>query len=343
MNFFEHQEKAKKKTFWLVLYFIIAIVCIILFIDVVFAAAIIYAQPEHYFATSNVYTINDAMSNLNQNAIIDLMIGVTVLVSPVIILVIFIGTLWKMYSLRDGGIAVAQMVQAQPISPSTTNFLEKRFINIVEEMSIASGVQVPKLFVMQDKAINAFVAGIKPEDTVMVVTQGALEQLTRDELQSVVGHEFSHILNSDMQISVKLMGILGGLLLIGQAGYFMLRILGSSNRRSSSSSNKKGSGNIVIVILIIGLGLLILGYIGLFFGRLIKAAVSRQRELLADASSVQFTRNPQGLVFALRRILESEKGTYLSSKNVEDISHLCFCTPRWTLFQSLLATHPPLE
>ncbi len=339
MNFFEHQEKAKKKTFWLILYFIVAIIGIIFFIDLVFVGALIYAQPELYLQGGANYNINDGLAGVKQHAVLELAMMVGATISPIIILIIFIGTIWKMSSLRGGGIAVAEMVGAKEISPDTTDFLEKRFINIVEEMSIASGVHVPKLYVMEDEAINAFVAGIKPDDTVMVVTKGALNQLSRDELQSVVGHEFSHIFNSDMQISLKLMGILGGLLLIGQAGYFLLRILG----RTRSSGSKKGSGQILIVILIIGLGLFIVGYIGLFFGRLIKSAVSRQRELLADASSVQFTRNPQGLVFALRRILKSEKGTYLDSKNVEDISHLCFCTPRWIMFSNLLATHPPLE
>ncbi|MBS0286812.1 MAG: M48 family metallopeptidase [Proteobacteria bacterium] len=343
MNFFESQDKAKKKTFWLVLYFLLAIVFIILTIDLIFMTAIIALSPEKYMPQVNAQhplTAEDIL-NIDKEAIISLAVGVALLISPVIIGVIFLGSLFKMVALKEGGVAVANMVNAREISPNTTNFLEKRFINIVEEMSIASGVHIPKLYVMEDEAINAFVAGFKPEDTVMVVTQGALDTLSRDELQSVVGHEFSHILNSDMHISLKLMGLLGGLLLIGQMGYFLLRFFGRSNTRSSSD-NKSG-GNIAIAILIVGLGLLIIGYVGLFFGRLIKAAVARQRELLADASSVQFTRNPQGLVYALRRILISEQGTYLATKNVEDISHLCFCTPRWIMFQNLLATHPPLE
>ncbi len=344
MNFFEHQEKAKKKTFWLVLYFIIGIIFIIFTIDLILTGALIYLEPERYFTAPHHNFTFDDIKSIDHAAITKLFFGVGICISPVVIFIILFGSIYKMRSLKEGGIAVAKMVNAKPISPDTGDFLEKRFINIVEEMSIASGTAVPKLFVMEDNAINAFVAGIKPDDTVMVVTKGALNQLSRDELQSVVGHEFSHIFNGDMQISLRLIGILGGILLIGQTGYFLLRIFGKSNRRtsSSSSSDSKSDGRIIIVILIIGIGLLIVGYIGLFFGRLIKAGVSRQRELLADASSVQFTRNPQGLVFALRRILESEKGTYLSDKHVEDISHLCFCPPRWIMFAHLLATHPPL-
>jgi Zn-dependent protease with chaperone function len=333
MNFFEHQDKARKKTFWLILYFILAIIMIILAIDCVVIGAFAYTNPEVY------YPLTEYGHVLNKGALIQLAILTTITVSPTIIFVIFFGTIIKLISLREGGIAVAKMVNAREIDPSTTDLLEKRFINVVEEMAIASGVSIPKLYVMDDEpAINAFVAGMKPQDTVMVITKGALTQLSRDELQGVVGHEFSHVFNSDMNISLRLMGILGGLLVIGQAGYFLLRILGTGNRRSRDSE-----GRLVIAMVIVGIGLLVIGYIGLFFGRLIKAAVSRERELLADASSVQYTRNPQGIIFALKRIQQSEKGSRLESKNVEDISHLCFSTPRWIMFSNLLATHPPID
>ncbi|MBS0290764.1 MAG: M48 family metalloprotease [Proteobacteria bacterium] len=337
MNFFESQDRARKHTFWLVLYFILAMVLIILALDLVGVGAVIYLNPNQYYIPSSQGYI------FHKEAIIQLLIQCTLFVSPLVIMIILIGTIIRMVSLREGGIAVAKMVNAKEISPDTNDFLEKRFINVVEEMAIAAGARIPRLYVMEDTAINAFVAGIKPEDTVMVVTKGALQNLSRDELQGVVGHEFSHIFNGDMQISLKLMGILGGLLLLGQLGYFLLRIIGNTNSKTKSSSNNKSGGSIVIAILIVGVGLLVVGYVGLFFGRLIKAAVARQRELLADASSVQYTRNPQGIIFALRRIQQSEKGTYLATKNVEDISHLCFCTPRWILFQDLLATHPPLD
>lgn len=336
MNFFDNQEKARKSTFWLIVYFILAIVFIILVIDCIVMGTIIYVNPQLY------YSFVDSVLQVNQPALINLALLTTASVSPTIILVIVIGTIYKIISLREGGIAVANMVGAREIDPGTTDFLEKRFMNVVEEMSIASGISIPKLYIMDNElAINAFVAGVKQEDTVMVVTKGALHELSRDELQGVIGHEFSHIFNSDMQISLKLMGVLGGLLIIGQAGYFLLRILGNSNRRSRSSS--KDDGRLMIALVILGIGLLVVGYVGLFFGRLIKSAVSRQRELLADASSVQYTRNPQGIIFALRRIQQSASGTKLATRHVEDISHLCFCTPRWILFSDLLATHPPLE
>jgi len=239
-----------------------------------------------------------------------------------------------------GGISVAKMVNARPVDLNTQDINEKRFINVVEEMSIASGMAIPKLYIMDnEEGINAFVAGIKPDDTVMVATKGALTQLTREELQGVVGHEFSHIFNSDMRISLRLMGILGGIVVIGQLGFFILRIFIYSPRARRSGRSDDRSG---FVLLILGLGLFLVGYIGLFFARLIKAAISRQRESLADASSVQYTRNPQGLVNALKRIQQNEDGTHLQTKHVEDISHLCFCPSMTVLLNNVLATHPPI-
>lgn len=333
MNFFQYQEKAKKNTAFLVFYFIIAIFLIILALVAVAVAAIIYTYPVPYMD----HQVTGA--TWNYGAITDLTLKCTWYVAPIIIFIIFLGSLLRMLQLRKGGISVAEMVNAEPIHPETNDFLEKRFIHIVEEMSIASGVNMPKLYVMnKEMGINAFVSGIKPQDTVMVVTRGALVHLTRDELQGVVGHEFSHIFNSDMKISLRLMGLLGGLLLIGQIGYIMVRLLPSSNR-----SERQSGGHIALIILIMGLALLIIGYIGLFFGRLIKAAISRQRERLADACSVQYTRNPQGLVMALRKILALEQGSKLNINNVEDVSHIMFESPRWIMFRSLLGTHPPLD
>lgn len=336
MNFFDHQEKARKKTFRLVLYFIVAIVLIILAIDVIVVTAIVYTNPEYYFTS---FTHDQSQGILIQDRVLSLAIVTSTFVIPGVLIVILTGTLFKMLAIRNGGISVAEMVNAKPIEVTTKDPLEKRFVNVVEEMSIASGIAIPKLYVMEDEmAINAFVAGFKPADTVMVVTKGALNTLNRDELQGVVGHEFSHIFNSDMQINLKLIGILGGLLVLGQTGYFILRIF-----RGNSRSNSKSDGRVMIIVMAIGVGLLVVGYIGLFFGRLIKAAISRQRELLADASSVAYTRNPQGLVNALQRIELSATGTQLNSKNSEDISHLCFCPSLSVMFSNLLATHPPLK
>jgi Zn-dependent protease with chaperone function len=332
MNFFDHQDRARKKTSHLVVLFLIAIILIILTIDGVVMLAFILGTQDN---------TSENIQKITPHDLVNLFLIISAIVSPVIISVILLGTLYKIFSLRNGGISVAKMVNAKAIEPDTQDLKQKRFINIVEEMSIASGVPIPKLFVMENElAINAFVAGIKPDDTVMVVTQGALDNLSRDELQGVVGHEYSHIFNSDMQISLRLIGILGGLIIISQAGYFLIRIIAysPSQRRSKNDSD----GRLTLGLFVLGIGLFIIGYIGLFFGRLIKSSIARQRELLADASSVAYTRNPQGLIYALKRIQESEVGTQLISKNSEDISHLCFCPAISVFFNDLFATHPPL-
>jgi Zn-dependent protease with chaperone function len=252
--------------------------------------------------------------------------------------VVLVGSVRSYFQLSGGGKAVAQMVGARRLKMSSSDPHERQFVNVVEEMSIASGTPVPVLYVMDaERAINAFVAGYRVNQAVMVVTRGTLETLSRDELQGVVGHEYSHVLNGDMRLNVRLIATLAGLLALGQVGGFMLRGLSFSGHRRRSSNSKGGNG--VVVVLVIAVVLFVVGYIGLFFGRLIKAAVSRQREYLADASAVQFTRNPEGIASALWKI---QNGTSrLDNSHAEDMSHMCFSSA--LNFSSLLATHPPLD
>lgn len=341
MNFFEHQEKARKKTGRLIFYFVLAIFLIIVSIDLIILGLVLFsADPSIIHTVADLNTTDHTPVNITPELILRAFLHIASVISPAIILVIVLGSAFRMLTLRSGGVSVAEIADATPIDPNTTDINERKFINVVEEMSIASGIAIPALYVMQNEmGINAFVAGIHPADTVMVVTKGALIKLNRDELQGVIGHEYSHIFNSDMQISVRLIGVLAGVLLIGQLGFFIIRYLGRG--RSSSSSNKKGDGALFIFLL--GLGLCIVGYIGLFFGRLIKAAISRERELLADACSVQFTRNPTGLVGALQKIEKETDGTYLKTRHAEDISHLCFCPSLPMMFTHLLDSHPPLD
>lgn len=317
MNFFEHQDRANKKTGRLIFFFFVG-----LFLTLVAVNAVVYGA---------IYFIS-----LDSPILLELLEEpLWIHISAFFILIMALGTLIKMVQISSGGLSIARMVGARSLNDGLHSFEEKRFINIVEEMAIASGTPVPQLFVMDDEAINAFVAGTKMDDTVMVVTTGALTALNREELQAVVGHEFSHILNGDMKISLKLIGVLGGILMIGKVGQVLIRM------RPARSSSSRGNG--VLVIIMIGFGLLIVGSIGLFFGRLMKAAVSRQRELLADASSVQFTRNPRGLASAFRVMQMHEAGTHLQTNNAEDVSHMCFGPSQWFMFSGLLGTHPPLE
>jgi hypothetical protein len=199
-------------------------------------------------------------------------------------------------------------------------------------MAIASGVPVPPVYLMEEeKGINAFAAGFTPEDAVIGITRGSLETLSREELQGVVAHEFSHILNGDMWLDLKLVGFLHGILLIALIGRSILH-------GSSRSRNNKNSGGAVLF----GLALLILGYIGVLFGKLIKSSVSRQREYLADASAVQFTRNPHGLAGALKKIGGLAGGSLVGHNKAEEISHMFFSNGLRASWLGLFSTHPPL-
>lgn len=317
-GFFQRQASARRNTSVLVALFLVAVTLITLAVCVV-----------GYFVTrseSSGLAFHHWL--LSQHGL---------LTAAAVVLLIGGGSLVRWVDLAGGGERVAKMVGAREIDPDTRDADERKLRNIVEEMAIASGVTVPTLYVMdQETGINAFVAGYSPGQAVMVVTHGALTQLTRDELQGVVAHEFSHIFNGDMRLNVRLIAILAGILMLGQIGGFLLRA--ASFRSSRSSRDGRGQAAIGLI----GLALLIIGYIGVFFGRLIQAAVSRQRETLADASSVQFTRNPEGIAGALFKI--GLKGGYLdTTSHASDMNHMCFGESARMKLSSLLASHPPIE
>lgn len=318
-GFFQRQAHARRNTGLLIVLFLTAVTLITLAVCLV-GYLVTRSQtsvlPFHYWLTSS-HGLTTALA---------------------VVLLIGVGSLVRWADLAGGGSRVAKMVGARPIEPDTNDPEERKFRNIVEEMAIASGVPVPDLYVMDNEtSINAFVAGYTPGEAVMVVTHGALTHLTRDELQGVVGHEFSHILNGDMRINVRLIALLAGILMLGQIGQFLLRAGFYSGGRSR---NRDGRAQAAIGL--IGLALMIIGYVGVFFGRLIQAAVSRQREMLADASSVQFTRNPEGIGSALFKI--GMKGGYLdTTSHASDMNHMCFGESARMKFSSLLASHPPIN
>ena len=232
-----------------------------------------------------------------------------------------------------GGSVVAQSVGGTRVTADTSDPLRRRLLNVVEEMAIASGVPVPAVYVLEREAgINAFAAGHNPSNAAIAVTRGALTTLNRAELQGVIAHEFSHVLNGDMRLSTRLMGWLFGLMVIALIGRFVLR------HAPRGGGGRKGGGAIAIIMLA-ALAVMILGYIGLFFGRLIQAAVSRRRESLADASAVQFTRDPTGLRGALVKIGALSVGSQFQDTDAEEVAHLLFASGVARAF----ATHPPLE
>ena len=246
--------------------------------------------------------------------------------------VIGLASLFKTTSLRAGGGKVARELGGTLVDSDTRDLKRRRLRNVVEEIALASGVPVPEIYVLEQEAgINAFAAGFSPADAAVAVTRGALEKLSRDELQGVIAHEFSHIMNGDMRLNIRLMGALFGILLLALIGR---RVLVHSHFAGRSSRDKNGA-----IVLIIAIGLTAVGYIGLFFGRWIKAAVSRQREYLADASAVQFTRDPEGIGGALKKIAVYSDGSFLNAE-AEEVSHMLFGDGQKMM---MFSTHPPLN
>ncbi len=311
-DFFERQDVARRNTKWLVAMFIFAVIGIV-GSTFVATALVLGAANEHGRFSFEV----------------------PLLASAAALGLIVIGSLYKTAQLAAGGTVVAERLGGRRVYPNTIDPVERRLLNIVEEMALASGVPVPPVFLLsREQGINAFAAGYSPSDAVVSVTRGCAQQLTRDQLQGVVAHEFSHILNGDMRLNLRLIGVLHGILLMGLVGRELLRFGSYSSGGNRSRRNDSGA-----YLLLIGLAFMVIGFLGLFLGNLIKAAASRQREFLADASAVQFTRNPEGIAGALRRIGAAIFGSKLISPRADEASHMYFAEGISTLF----ASHPPLR
>lgn len=320
MDFFGSQDAARRKTGILVFYFVVAVVLMILTLYVVVVVALGFAQAQSHDTPVGVRWWRPE---------------IFLVVSGGTITIITLGSLYKTMQLSGGGAAVAEQLGGRRLQGNSRDPLERRLLNVVEEMALAAGTTVPPVYLLDNEpSINAFAAGFTPGDAVIGINRGTIEHLDRDELQGVIAHEFSHILNGDMRLNLRLMGVLHGILLVAIIGYYVIRG-GAGGGYRSSGRREKGGGQ----ILMIGLAMLVIGYLGLFFARLIKAAVSRQREYLADASAVQFTRNPDGIAGALKKI--GALGSRMETAEAESASHLFFGNFRQSLFQSL-STHPPL-
>ena len=263
--------------------------------------------------------------------------GLILVVVVAVALIVGGGSLYKVAQLSGGGRVVAEQLGGRLLHSDMADPRERVLLNVVEEMSIASGTPTPPVYVLDDEAgINAFAAGFAPADAVIGVTRGTLEQLSRPELQGVIAHEFSHILHGDMRLNIRLIGVLHGILILGLLGYFLLR----SSMFSGASRGRSSRDQSAMALLALGLGLMVLGFLGSFFGNWIKASVSRQREFLADASAVQFTRDPEGISGALKRIGGFAEGSQVESPNAPEASHMFFGQ---ALRRSLFSTHPALE
>jgi len=322
MNFFESQDRVRKNTFQLVLLFSLAVITLIIMVNLLVMLVFGYINSEQ---------IQDGGALLQQMdwptfAVVSTGVGIVVLV----------GSLYKIMALSAGGKVVAEALGGRLIPQNTKDLKQRKLLNVVEEMAIASGTPAPPVYLLADEpGINAFAAGFSPRDAVIGVTQGTIDHLSREQLQGVIAHEFSHIFNGDMRLNIRLIGVLNGILILGIIGYYLLYSASFSRRGRGSGKNAGG-------ILVLAIGLMVIGFAGTFFGGLIKAAVSRQREYLADASAVQFTRNSDGIAGALKRIGGLEFGSKVENPGAPEVSHAFFAQGVSGFMQSLAATHPPL-
>lgn len=336
MDFFEAQARAQKRTTRLVALFALAVIGLIAagYFSFIFIVASVGLRVNSHGGGFERETHGLDQIDLWQP-------GALIAFSLLTFTVVGLAALGKWMQLRAGGRAVALMVGAREIPPGSAEPRERQLLNIVEEMSIASGLPTPAVFILDDeKGINAFAAGLTTADAVVAVTRGSLEKLGRDELQGVVAHEFSHILNGDMRLNVRLTAILYGILVVGLLGRGILENLRFSQVRPS---REKNGGGAIVIVMLAGLAMLVIGYVGYFFGRLIQAAVSRQREFLADASAVQFTRNPGGITGALKKIGGYAIGSNVQTSKAAELSHFFFAQGFRSFFGGLWATHPPLD
>jgi len=317
MDFFERQRVARVQSRRLLGLFVLAVIAIVIAVDVAVLFVVGLLAPGTVGIGHGVVGIV-AANRVPLAA-----------VSALVLAVIGIASLGRTATLRAGGAAVARELGGTAVPADTRDPHYRRLRNVVEEIAIASGVPVPDIFVLeQEGAINAFAAGYTPADAAIAVTRGALDRLSRDELQGVIAHEFSHVLNGDMRLNIQLMGVLFGILALAVIGRKLL-VHGRIGR-------SRGTAQVALI----GLALMSSGYIGLLFARLIKAGISRQRELLADASAVQFTRLSSGLAGALKKIAGLREGSRLSSAQAEQVSHMLFGDGLG--LSSMWASHPPL-
>ena len=318
MNFFEYQDQARRQSRWLIFLFILAVITIVAVIDLAMLIA---------FGVMDIEQQQSVFSMQSLNANIPTLLGGAAATTAVIVL----ASLFKTTMLRSGGGKVARELGGILVEADVRDPLKRRLYNVVEEIALASGIAVPEVYVLeQESGINAFAAGFTPADAAVAVTRGALEKLSRSELQGVIAHEFSHIFNGDMRLNIRLMGALFGILMLSLIGR---RVLHGSFYVGRSKNSNGGA------IMLIAVAVMLVGYIGLFFGRWIKSAVSRQREYLADASAVQFTRDPDGIAGALKKISVYSDASYLNVES-EEVSHMLFGDGERT---KMFSTHPPMN
>lgn len=325
MDFFAQQERARRNTRYLVVLFALATLLIIVLVNVLVTALVWFTGDYNLYVGGTGWQGYLRAFSWERFLMVAMIVGATIgLVSMV-----------RWMQLSSGGKSVAVSMGGRRIQGFSEDRYEQRCLNVVEELALAANMPVPALYVMpNERGINAFAAGQGTADAVVAVTRGALLQLNREELQGVIGHEFSHILNGDMRLGIRLAALLKGITFIGDVGHFMLRwgAYGGGNRSNDRTA----------ALPVVGLGLLTIGWLGSLAAGFIKAAISRQKEYLADASAVQFTRDNQGIANALKVIGGFLPGTLVHAARAPEMSHIFFGEVRHRLWEGF-ATHPPLE
>jgi Zn-dependent protease with chaperone function len=321
-SYADHQLRARRQSRLLILLFVGGVVATVLSFWLIVAGAIAVHRKAEWTDSLQLWQPLGAVTG-----------GVA--------LVVLIGSLRTLYRLRHGGPAIAGMLGGVEVPRDTRQADERKLLNVVEEMAISSGLPMPRVYLLEGDVINAFAAGYRPEDAVVGFTRGAIEKLSRDELQGVAAHEFSHIYHGDTRINARTVAAIGGIMALGTLGWVLFRFIGPEIARAearSSRGKKKGGGGVGIAIILAGLVLWLVGSIGVLYGRLIQSAISRRREYLADASAVDYTRNPDGIAGALWKIRE-QGNAEVRSEAASELNHFFFASS----FRSMFATHPTLE
>jgi len=337
LDFFEHQERARRNSRWLVLWYLVAVLCVIASYCLV--AALAYAFVALYGAAPLAGDAPLEWQGLFRTylaALVRVPAQLYILVAGAVAGFILAVSAYRIWQLSDGGPTIAYLLGARYVEPGKCTPMERKLLNVVEELAIASGISLPPVYVLdRDDAINALVAGYSPNEAVIIITQGAVQKLSRDELQGVMGHEFSHILNGDMALNLRLVGILAGLTSIGDYGEQL--VYRAAWRDKDLPRSERGAE---APLALFGALVAFIGFPGTFAAEAIKGAISRERELLADAASVQFTRNPDGIAGALDSILALRAHTSVRALHSEQFSHMFFAPAvgRWWGFP----THPPI-
>jgi Zn-dependent protease with chaperone function len=328
LDFYAQQDQARRNSTLLVALFLVAVLLLIGITNVLIAA-ILFFGGFYGLPFAGDQAIESFLAGFNLRTFGMVSLGV---ISTILLVVLF-----KWAQLAAGGKAVAERLGGSRILPDTDDPEQRRCLNVVEEMSLAAGLPVPPVYLLaSERGINAFAAGVSPADAVIGITQGSLSRFNRAQLQGVIAHEFSHILNGDMRLNIRLAALLKGITFIGDVGEVLVR--GGRNRGRSYEGSRKMPGQVLAA----GVALWLIGWLGGLFAGFIKAAVSRQREYLADASAVQFTRNPRGIADALRVIGGHVPGTVVVESRAIELSHIFFGQIADSLWQ-VFATHPPLE